>query len=83
MKINQKMMAAAADKKYDIKLLYASAENFNEILKKVLTDEIESAIIRGESGEILNSPNYIAAHAELIGYRKALRFVTGLLNQGN
>lgn len=82
MKFNQKMLAVAKDKKYDLQACYASAELFNEMLKKVLTDELESAIIRSESGDILNSPNYLAVHADLIGYRKGLRYVLNLLDQG-
>lgn len=82
-RFDSRLMRVAREQKVDLRINYTAAEIFNNLLKKVLTDELESAILRSESGDILNSPNYQAAHADLIGYRKGLRFALKLLeNQG-
>lgn len=59
--------------------LYKNAKIIRELLAGVLTSEVESAILRTESREILNCPNALASIADLHGYRRGLRFALGLL----
>lgn len=48
----------------------------------VLTNELNSALIKAEGGEFLSSPNYAALVADNAAYRRALRFAINLLDKG-
>jgi len=56
-----------------------SSKNLREILIKVLTDEIESAILSDESVDIYKNPNALALVADHRGYRRGLRHCIKLL----
>ena len=59
-----------------VKTIYASSTDFRIILKKVLTEELESLIIKAE-GEDIASEHHKLAH--LAGQRLSLRSVLKLL----
>jgi len=79
-KYNSRIVRQAKENNVDLKLSFESAQTFTNILKKVLTDELESAILKSESEENIKCSDFVAAQANLLGYRKGLRYALSLLN---
>lgn len=79
LRFDSRLLRIAKERKVDLPLNYNAAEVFVEIAKKVLTNEIESATIRGESEEMSKVPDYAVSQADLNGYKRGLRHALKLL----
>lgn len=79
MRVNAKMLAKARDEKVDLVQHIEAAATLLKINKKVLTDELESAILRSELEENINTPDFSITQANLLGYRKGLRYALSLI----
>lgn len=56
-----------------------NCKQFRDVVNGVLTEQIDLAIIKAEDPVLLKSPNYLAEHAHLAGYRRGLRAAIELL----
>lgn len=54
---------------------------FREIIKKVLTSKLESAILSLSGEQLTLSPNYAISIADSLGYQRALRECINLIEQ--
>jgi hypothetical protein len=58
---------------------FKEARYIREAIVRVLTNELEGAILQSESRDRLNGPNALADHQDLMGYRRGLRHAIKLL----
>ena len=80
MKVDQRLVRGLDSEDKELLLSSIRSSKFlREMLIKVLTDELESAIIRDESVDLLESPNALATLSRSLGYRKGLRHCIDLL----
>lgn len=79
MRVNAKMLAAARQEEVDIVSHLEAAQTLLKIIKKVLTEDLESAILRSELEENINTPDFAVTQANLLGYRKGLRYALSLI----
>jgi len=80
MKVDQRLVRGLDSEDKELILSSIRSSKFlREMLIKVLTEEIESAIIHDESVDLLESPNALATLARSLGYRKGLRHCIDLL----
>lgn len=57
-----------------IQSMMANSKTIRNLLRKVLTQELDSAIVKSESIVLGESPELLPKLADLQGYRRALRF---------
>lgn len=79
MRINSRILREAKELDINAEEHLGAAESLLKILRKVLTDELQSAILRSESEENIKTPDFAVTQANLLGYRKALRFTLSLI----
>jgi len=58
---------------------FRSCSPIRQALVKVLTKDLENAILQSESRDRLNGPNALADLSDLMGYRRGLRLAIKLL----
>ena len=61
---------------------YRASKNLREMLVRVLTESVDSAIIGDESVDLYKNPNALAEIANSRGYRRGLRQAIKLLEEG-
>lgn len=59
--------------------LMTNSKTIRNELRKVLTRELDSAILQSESLVLSNSPELLGKLCDLQGYRRALRFAMSIL----
>lgn len=59
-----------------------TAKPVREAVVAVLQTELDRSVAESEKREQLDSPNYVAALADLMGYRRGLRTTIDLLTNG-
>lgn len=80
MKLNARLTAGMdKDELAEFQSALRSAEPLLKVVRRVLTEEIDAAIIKDEGEEIFDCPNALAKLTSQAARRKALRFALQLV----
>lgn len=82
MRLNSRWTVGLTEEgKKELEAEWRNSRVLRKTLLRLLTEDVESSIIRQEGEDFIKNPNLLVAHADQQGYRRGLRQAIKLIQQ--